>query len=268
MTAERELRARARRVVQHPVGAHARLLDGGELELTRLGRAARRLGSGSSDRLAGDPAAVGRVLVARGCGCVRRRARCAPLEAAGVTVYLVGAGPGRPGAADRARARADRRRRRDRLRPADPAPARSTARGPDATLIVRRQGGRRARRCRRRRSSGCCVEHGARGADGGPAEGRRSVRVRARRRGGRGAARRRDRVRGRPGRHRRRRRRRRTPGIPVTHRDAASAVAFVTGHEDPAKPESALDWEALARVPGHARRLHGGRQLAGDRASG
>jgi uroporphyrinogen III methyltransferase / synthase len=39
-------------------------------------------------------------------------------------------------------------------------------------------------------------------------------------------------------------------GIPVTHRDAASAVAFVTGHEDPAKPESALDWAALARFPG------------------
>ena len=39
-------------------------------------------------------------------------------------------------------------------------------------------------------------------------------------------------------------------GIPVTHRDMASAVAFVTGHEDPAKPESALDWEALARFPG------------------
>jgi len=39
-------------------------------------------------------------------------------------------------------------------------------------------------------------------------------------------------------------------GIPVTHRDAASAVAFVTGHEDPAKPESALDWEALAGFPG------------------
>ena len=39
-------------------------------------------------------------------------------------------------------------------------------------------------------------------------------------------------------------------GIPVTHRDEASAVAFVTGHEDPAKAESALDWDALARFPG------------------
>ncbi len=39
-------------------------------------------------------------------------------------------------------------------------------------------------------------------------------------------------------------------GIPVTHRDDASAVAFVTGHEDPAKAESAIDWQALARFPG------------------
>ena len=39
-------------------------------------------------------------------------------------------------------------------------------------------------------------------------------------------------------------------GIPVTHRDEASAVAFVTGHEDPEKPETALDWDALARFPG------------------
>jgi len=39
-------------------------------------------------------------------------------------------------------------------------------------------------------------------------------------------------------------------GIPVTHRDAASAVAFVTGHEDPAKPDTALDWPALAAFPG------------------
>jgi len=39
-------------------------------------------------------------------------------------------------------------------------------------------------------------------------------------------------------------------GIPVTHRDDASAVAFVTGHENPAKDETALDWDALARFPG------------------
>jgi uroporphyrinogen III methyltransferase/synthase len=39
-------------------------------------------------------------------------------------------------------------------------------------------------------------------------------------------------------------------GIPVTHRDDASAVAFVTGHEDPEKAESALNWDALARFPG------------------
>jgi len=39
-------------------------------------------------------------------------------------------------------------------------------------------------------------------------------------------------------------------GIPVTHRDDASAVAFVTGHEDPGKEESALDWPALAAFPG------------------
>ena len=39
-------------------------------------------------------------------------------------------------------------------------------------------------------------------------------------------------------------------GIPLTHREDASAVAFVTGHEDPAKDDSALDWDALARFPG------------------
>jgi uroporphyrinogen III methyltransferase/synthase len=39
-------------------------------------------------------------------------------------------------------------------------------------------------------------------------------------------------------------------GIPVTFRGAASAVALVTGHEDPAKPETAIDWPALAAFPG------------------
>lgn len=39
-------------------------------------------------------------------------------------------------------------------------------------------------------------------------------------------------------------------GLSLTHRKLASAVAFVTGHEDPAKPGAALDYEALARFPG------------------
>jgi uroporphyrinogen III methyltransferase/synthase len=39
-------------------------------------------------------------------------------------------------------------------------------------------------------------------------------------------------------------------GIPVTHRDDASAVAFVTGHEDPGKESSTLDWQVLADFPG------------------
>ncbi len=63
-------------------------------------------------------------------------------------------------------------------------------------------------------------------------------------------------------------------GIPVTHRELASAVAFVTGHEDPGKPETALDWDALARFPGTlvvymgVRRLEAitERLLAGGRA--
>ena len=51
-------------------------------------------------------------------------------------------------------------------------------------------------------------------------------------------------------------------GIPVTHRDEASAVAFVTGHEDPAKEESALDWPALAAFPGTLVFYMGVRRLA------
>jgi uroporphyrinogen III methyltransferase/synthase len=39
-------------------------------------------------------------------------------------------------------------------------------------------------------------------------------------------------------------------GIPLTHRLHASAVALVTGHEDPFKPGGNLDWAELARFPG------------------
>jgi len=56
-------------------------------------------------------------------------------------------------------------------------------------------------------------------------------------------------------------------GIPVTHRDDASAVAFVTGHEDPEKPESALDWEALARFPGTLVFYMGVKRLAENAAA-
>jgi uroporphyrinogen III methyltransferase/synthase len=36
-------------------------------------------------------------------------------------------------------------------------------------------------------------------------------------------------------------------GIPLTHRQFTSTVAFVTGHEDPTKDASGIDWAALAR---------------------
>jgi uroporphyrinogen III methyltransferase/synthase len=39
-------------------------------------------------------------------------------------------------------------------------------------------------------------------------------------------------------------------GIPVTHRGIAATVTFVTGHEDPTKEDSDIDWESLARVGG------------------
>lgn len=39
-------------------------------------------------------------------------------------------------------------------------------------------------------------------------------------------------------------------GIPVTHRNVATSVALITGHEDPTKPESQLDWARLAGAYG------------------
>jgi len=39
-------------------------------------------------------------------------------------------------------------------------------------------------------------------------------------------------------------------GIPVTHRGLSTHVTIVTGHEDPAKGRTDVDWEALARAGG------------------
>jgi uroporphyrin-III C-methyltransferase len=37
-------------------------------------------------------------------------------------------------------------------------------------------------------------------------------------------------------------------GIPLTHREHSSAVVFLTGHEDPKKPDSAICWEDYGRL--------------------
>jgi len=39
-------------------------------------------------------------------------------------------------------------------------------------------------------------------------------------------------------------------GIPITHRDHCSSFMVITGHEDPTKEESNLDWAQIARTPG------------------
>jgi uroporphyrinogen III methyltransferase/synthase len=39
-------------------------------------------------------------------------------------------------------------------------------------------------------------------------------------------------------------------GLPVTHRAASSAVAFITGHDDPGSTRAGLDWTALTHFPG------------------
>src|ERR1051326_4682223 len=39
-------------------------------------------------------------------------------------------------------------------------------------------------------------------------------------------------------------------GIPLTHRDFASKVTLITGHEDPSKEQSSIDWAQVAKTPG------------------
>jgi len=51
-------------------------------------------------------------------------------------------------------------------------------------------------------------------------------------------------------------------GIPVTHRRMASSFAVVTGHEDPTKGESSIDWDHLAKGIDTLVFLMGGANLA------
>src|SRR5213593_1763427 len=39
-------------------------------------------------------------------------------------------------------------------------------------------------------------------------------------------------------------------GVPLTHRDFCSRLTLITGHEDPAKEASSIDWEQVAKTPG------------------
>ena len=51
-------------------------------------------------------------------------------------------------------------------------------------------------------------------------------------------------------------------GIPLTHRQHASLVSFITGHEDPTKSESSIPWEVLGKSPGTLVFLMGVKNLA------
>lgn len=50
-------------------------------------------------------------------------------------------------------------------------------------------------------------------------------------------------------------------GIPVTHREHASQLTIFTGHECPAKPESLVDYKAIATQPGTKVMLMGVKQI-------
>ncbi|MBN1931841.1 MAG: uroporphyrinogen-III C-methyltransferase [Desulfobacterales bacterium] len=51
-------------------------------------------------------------------------------------------------------------------------------------------------------------------------------------------------------------------GIPLTHRQYTSTVAFVTGHEDPTKTDTGIDWSALVKGIGTIVFLMGVKNLA------
>ena len=111
------------------------------------------------------------------------------------------------------------------------------------------------------------IEAGARGQERRAAQGRRPVRLRPRRRGGRSAARGRGRVRGRA--------RGSPPASPPPPTPASRSPTATTPPRSPSSPatrtprrsESALDWEALARFPGTLVFYMGVKRLAENAAA-
>ena len=164
----------------------------------------------------------------------------------------------------------------DRLIPPDAL----AARAPDAELVyVGKEGG--GEQVPQEETNELLARARAGGRARRAAQGRRPVRVRPRRRGGARAARGRHPVRGRAGHHRGHRGARLRRASRSRTASSSSAVAFVTGHENPAKPETALDWAALAAFPGTlvfymgvralpriAERADRGRPLAGRAGGG
>lgn len=50
-------------------------------------------------------------------------------------------------------------------------------------------------------------------------------------------------------------------GIPLTHRNVSSSFTVITGHEDPTKPDTSINYEALAKIGGTIVILMGVKQL-------
>ena len=245
----------ARRRLQRRRSARTRCSRGGRLAL-RV-RLLEPDGAASIERtLEGDARdAAGARRAARPSRCSPRAARrCSrALRARGATREHGQGDPRRRGAGRAGSDHGARRRRaaprgRGRVRRAAPRRRCSTSRrrtrcaSTSASAVTTR---RRARRRRRRR---CCSRLAARGPHRRAPEGRRSVRVRPRRRGGERLRRGGHPVRGGAGRVRRSSARSPTRAFPITDRRHGASFAVVTGHKDPTKVTRETRWDLLARA--------------------